>query len=1242
MKKLFKMLSLICVLALSITAFSVLAMAAAGPSYNRGDILKASTLAEDFLELETDAERIAKAKELSDYLFANVIGVKYSKAVFAEIYGGVDCDNCRGKEDPCSNCEGKMGPYAEYRYNMYLKLVDKIMAYAAVYLIENFDSEAKIYQQRATVQWIERFLERDIADYTKSEVLAEDFFAEFAFELTSVKSVETDFENLKAVYTIVITNPAKDALDLAINETLDADMIAAIESVLVGETELTAEDYVYNDETGEFTIAEGKVTAPGVGYPLGEQAPAAGEIAITVVASIDEAYELPADDEAVADGEAADGEAADGEAADGEVADGEAADGEAADGEAADDEVVEVEEPTIKDYYEELKASVDATIEAAKDKLSSDSLDEYVYSTLHFNPDYTTGYTKYMLNYANATWYGTMYENGYRVGDVMPKFMYSFDGKKFSSVATGTGAYDKLDEGSYVIFDDSVSTFYQGSSTNFVEVPVKRNYVYNEVDGAFIQVEDGEGIYDFIQFGGYGQLLKPAPFLHIDKTNKYMASNNPLTNWSGTNTGGILNMVTQTDVTYFSSKGSMRFDMQYYRSSTGSNTGAVCLEMRNRDLIMNLAGRTPDGVARKAGEVKLIDAIVPGKWTNVAMVLRGADAEIDIYVDHELVYIARASYSDITGYYAVRASVHGDTTGDSIGGSLKNTRIFQGTAPRDFYKFDNMNSADEFVYYGDFISKEGPSAASKIYAYDQMALNLSLYFSLDTEHEGSHIDENGNVIGGAFESDNEAVNNAIKQFFSFDYETVSKEYKADNAKGYKALVDKLAAIQRRYSTIESRKTAVSDVDKFVAGYSDSDGNLIYIDTECDDYVTAKAAYDKACDLLANDEASFEFVYEMEQYNVTGLYKKKLMRYENATAILKTAVFDESITDEGETRLAAAYAIYEKAPEELEAMVYKQNSKYLVMYIEYTQDFDTVESWEANYNTLSYPLSKAREIINTGKYDPTYSEGEEGTDSYKSLENLLVWYELINSYFYDKIQAEHIAYIKQLQDRYAQSDSYMEKLGICSEIKRYMESADIDLENPELKLLVEKNEAYLAEIDALEAPYIAQRDKRTELFVSVIKKLTVAEGYNAIKALTEEASSYFYTMTVGATAVVTDEQITEAINKHNCYIEYVEKVAEFSADFVFVVEKLEDADTFAERYAVLAEANALLEYVSEDIDGVSEAYAEYEAAYEEYMAVIAPANAELKEAQSAVISLRSGYCVSAILAEFAKLIGSIVD
>ena len=81
MKKLFKMLSLVCVLALSITAFSLTAFAA-GAKLNDGDVQKATALAEEFLTLETDAERLAKAKELNAYLLANPIGERYKTNIF--------------------------------------------------------------------------------------------------------------------------------------------------------------------------------------------------------------------------------------------------------------------------------------------------------------------------------------------------------------------------------------------------------------------------------------------------------------------------------------------------------------------------------------------------------------------------------------------------------------------------------------------------------------------------------------------------------------------------------------------------------------------------------------------------------------------------------------------------------------------------------------------------------------------------------------------------------------------------------------------------------------------------------------------------------------------------------------------------------------------------------------------------------------------------------------------------------
>ena len=1208
MKKTFKMLSLICVLTLTVAAFSVLATAATAPSYDEGDIMEVSAKAESFLVLETHEEKVALAKELNAYLFTNVVGIRYSQAVFAKIYGEQRCDVCEGDRYACDDCAGKMTPYAQYRYERYQTLVNKIMAYGAVALIDSYDASAHNYEQRALSSWVSRFIEYDIENYTRSEVLADDFFDEFSSDAYTVVAIEVDTENGTAVYTVKVLNPDKEAVEVAVSEILDASLINEIQSVEINGVTAADSDWSYDADGGVLSLAKINVTAADfvLNAETGSAEVIEGEAVIKLSATVKEGY--------VAPGEAAPAPKA---------------------------------EANLGELANELINKVDAVLAASLDKLSDAALDEYVYDTIHFNPDFRTNYTKYLANYANAIWYGTMYEN-YRIGDVMPKYNYSLSGNTMAPVVAGTGEYDVLKKGDYVIFDDDVETYYVKTSKGLVEVEAKRNYVYNEVDGGYVDVGVGKGIYDLYdyEYDGYGKLLSPEYFLHVDMTGSPLTSSRPYLNMSGSNTGGIVQMVMQTDITHFTTKGHLAFMPYVYYNNGQSYAAATTITVENGHIYMPKGVDANGNSYTQDGKYILKDVIVPGKWTNLAVVLNVPKGVLDIYVDYEYVYSATITLSGVTSYYSVRAQVYGDTTGIGRSCAFKNSIVYQGTAPRDLTKFEYMSLAEKFAYYGECILNEENAAPSRLYAYSQMQFDLPGYFAPDEDFEGSHVgvDEDGNpiLVGGTIKTLDENVIKAIIQYYSFDYHVILTKYKTENAAKYAVAIKQLTDVQRRYSTIATRNQAVKDIAKFLAPYQDVEGNPIYIDTDSDVYKEAKAKYDKAVEQLAADEASFKFVDLMEKYANTVIYTKKTSYYEQATELVRTVIFDETITNAGETRLAAAYATYGVCAEELAAMIYKQNSKYLVMYIDYTTSFDTVESWETNYNHLNYPISKAREIIKTGKYDINYTEGEEGTDSYKSLRTLLEWYELINDYFFAALQQEHIDYIVELQNKYTETESYMEKLGICSEIERYVASADLDLNNAQIQILLEKNKEYLAEVDGLEASYITQRNKRTELFVSTIRKLDVAEGYNEMKTLVDEAVGYFYSMTVGATDVVSDEVITEALNKYNYYIEYVEKIAETSEDFKILAAGLENAASLSQRYSILAEATAMLDLVSEDIAGVSAAYAQYQAAYNGYMAIAAPANAEIAEAQSTVISLRSGYCVSAVLAAFAELIGSIVD
>ena len=526
-----------------------------------------------------------------------------------------------------------------------------------------------------------------------------------------------------------------------------------------------------------------------------------------------------------------------------------------------------------------------------------------------------------------------------------------------------------------------------------------------------------------------------------------------------------------------------------------------------------------------------------------------------------------------------------------------------------------------------------------MYAYEWMKENVNKFYNPTEGNEYGYIDENGKLAGGTFiEGASKELISAVTDFYKFDYDVLLGEYKKENTDKYVELVNKFKDIKRLYDQIGSRETAKNNVDSYVLQNSDAQGVIVFLDTDGDKFKEAYEKYTQLCIELENDKKSFEFVSAMEYYDTFKLYKKKADQYEVAKQLLRDNVYDQSIPDE---RLANALALYGKVPEQLDAMISVENSEYLVMYIEYTKQFDSITLWEQNYSKIDYAISKARAILSSGKYDKNYVEvDDDGNET--SLAELISWYELINGYFYEKLQQEHIAYITELQQRYIETDSYMEKFGICNAIKSYIESADMDLEDTRIKILIEKTEEYLSEIDALEGPYLAQRDKETELFISVVKMLDAAEGYNEISELIAEATNHYYSMTVGATDAVTEEEFSAALEKYNYYIEYRNETADASEDFKLIVSKLSSDKKYSEIYRILKDASALVDYISKDIEGVSEAYNKYSAAYDDYVAVTSPVRAEIAETQSSVVSLRSGYGVAAIMSFFAGLVQSVAD
>ena len=890
----------------------------------------------------------------------------------------------------------------------------------------------------------------------------------------------------------------------------------------------------------------------------------------------------------------------------------------------------ESEGKTIGELYSELSAHLEKKISDKIDSLSASAFADYSDGEVLYQPDFSIPTLSIVANKANTKFEGIAYENGYRRSDYLPTFGYVYNGFSFSAVEANAGEYDAVKAGMYVIFDEGVTDFYatDGASITHKENYAKRNYIYDTAAGGYLEVAEGEGLYDLLTEDGYAKLLKPDPYYHFDMTGVRVTSSVPYGNWTCKE---AYNAVLQFDASYFDDNGYMAFSAYFKRIEDSANSSATYLTISDGDIVVSLGGTFADGSAMKSG-YRFEDVIVPGRWTNVALAFNGSNA--DLYIDYEYVGTLKRTFEmTITGLVQIRARVNGS---NDMGFAWDNIVIYRGTTPRQLDKFDTMSDEDKFVFFGDYLSQEGGTVTAKMFAYSEMEAALGYYFVIDPEHEGSHIDGDGNVVGGAFVLGiSDDIKNAVKQYFSFDYEEALEQYKEDNVKGYVSLVDEFCALERRYDTIGKRTNAKNDILDYVRALSADDGEPIYINVDSAAFQEAENRYTDYVQLLENDIESLKFVSAMESYKLLTKYNKKYTQFLNADQILNSITIDESITAAGETRLTAAYALYNNAPAELEDLLYKENTKNLAMYISYTKQFDTIESWEERYDELSYPISKAREIINTGKY---YKEGS--YDAYGDISELIDWYNLINDYFYDALQLEHIDYIEKLHAKYMNTESYMEKLGICTEAERYLTEEDIDPTNERLQQLSERNKEYLLQIRELEGSYTVQRDNNTERFVALTKKLEATDSYNQIVEYLDEILVYYYSMTVGATDDVTEEEFAYADEVYRYYIEYEKKIVECSRDFIILCAGLTEERKLSEIYGILSDMFEIKEYISEEIDGVSAALEKYESAYSAYEAKAAPVRSDVSEIERAIVSLRANCDSKAIMYLFVSLLNGI--
>lgn len=442
--------------------------------------------------------------------------------------------------------------------------------------------------------------------------------------------------------------------------------------------------------------------------------------------------------------------------------------------------------------------------------------------------------------------------------------------------------------------------------------------------------------------------------------------------------------------------------------------------------------------------------------------------------------------------------------------------------------------------------------------------------------------------------------------------------------------------------------------------------------------------------IAQDSAISSFITAMDGFEQATSATLLQSRYDAAAKLvaegLNVALADEAGYEKFNTHLNVTYV---NAPEKIAFAISDYNARLLINYISYLMtQYPTEADWKlvyveapttpeeiANNEQYKYIESYVKMIrskISGGAYNRDYV-APDGTTVVMAASK----FEEMNEYYYGILQAEHVEIISEQLDKFAATDSYIEKKGIISYIQRYFNAEDVDFtveftctnercdnhgvlyngkvddvarpacgvcgmpvdsyrivsERANVSAMLKKYVAYEAELVPQEGNYEDLLNQNTVYFVNAVKMFDTAITYVDKLALLNAAMPYYYAMNISG------DEVKEAIAKYDALANELDMVQRNSEAFIENVLSLAAIEEKDDYYRMLVAAASLRNNVDASIEGVPEAIEIYEAALAEYNAHINAANKEIVESGYTLGSFGANSGISAVLSVILKALFS---
>ncbi len=610
--------------------------------------------------------------------------------------------------------------------------------------------------------------------------------------------------------------------------------------------------------------------------------------------------------------------------------------------------------------------------------------------------------------------------------------------------------------------------------------------------------------------------------------------------------------------------------------------------------------------------------LIPGQWMHVIYIIDPVKFEMELIIDYISLGKKPIVFTDPTDTCTFN-EMRFQTRGTSY--AYDNLLVYTGSGYRDPNRFKGMSNEDLLKFYVDYVADDTNLTVNRIGAYyaaadivanstneeykekfnnlsvDDILQSAQLYYqssleSLAAPLEGAVITSNNYVqyqntiksIQSYVKSNQAYMDQSADWFARINNLILDAEEKIVWAQNLMDYVEILPLFQRAPSLV-SLKKYYAEADKYYKICMLDDP--VYLDRANNDD-SVKAIIDELYKMdssletaISGNIGTYHTVYMQERMK-TQKYLENSKKLVECIAAIKLLVNDDGTL----------------TPEQ------------------YREKLVEVATAKENIDYVNAYMIAMRDVVISKEYNK----------SYPNIDDALVIYGLLDTNLYTIVQEAHYALIEEQFARYKQTNSYIERAGICTYVENYIRDNNVDILSQRGTLLNYTLSVYKQELIPYKSEYEAILAANTNLFISIVDRMKAYTEYGDLKPLYDDAiENYYYNMNVDS------EQAKSAIETFAIYEKMIEDCELSSKLFLDYADNLKKAMRPAQTFRALANCSKYIDFASEDVEGVSDAIKLYNEKLAAYNESIGKSNSEVSAAVDVVCSVRVSSIPAAVLA-----------